>query len=51
MTKYVISRDGMVITIEGDDYDKVKELAKEIEGKIDVNNEVKGKKSVKKNKM
>ena len=47
-TKYVISKDGMVITIEGDDYDKVKELAKEIGGKIDAEKEISGKKSVKK---
>jgi len=35
MTKYVIKKNGMVITIEGDDYVKVKEIADEIESKID----------------
>ena len=34
-TKYVIKRDGMVISVEGDDYNKVKELVKEIESKLD----------------
>ena len=34
-TKYVITKSGMVITIEGQEYSKVKQLAKEIEGKID----------------
>jgi hypothetical protein len=33
-TKYVINRDGMIITIEGNDYVKVKELVKEIESKL-----------------
>jgi hypothetical protein len=39
MTKYIISKDGMVITIEGNDYNKVKELVKEIESKLDVRKE------------
>ena len=30
-TKYIIKRDGMVITVEGDDYNKVKEIVEEIE--------------------
>lgn len=34
-TKYVINKDEMVITIEGDDYNKVKELVKEIDSKLD----------------
>lgn len=34
-TKYVIARDGVVITIEGSDYDKVKELTREIEKSLD----------------
>jgi hypothetical protein len=34
-TRYVISKNGMVITVEGDDYNKVKELVKEIESKLD----------------
>lgn len=37
-TKYIITRNGMVITIEGDDYNKVKELVKEIENKLDDKN-------------
>jgi|WetSurMetagenome_2_1015567.scaffolds.fasta_scaffold05550_3 hypothetical protein len=37
-TKYIITRNGMVITIEGNDYIKVKELVKEIENKLDNNN-------------
>jgi hypothetical protein len=32
-TRYVIAKDGMVVTIEGNDEAKVKELAKEIENK------------------
>jgi len=47
-TKYVISKNGMVISIEGSDYAQVKELAKEIEGKIDADKEVKEKKAGKK---
>jgi len=47
-TKYVITKDGMVITIEGGDYEKVKSLAKEIEGKMNAKNNIKGKKSDKK---
>ena len=34
-TKYVISRDGVVITVEGSDYDKVKDIIKEIEKTLD----------------
>jgi hypothetical protein len=33
-TKYVISKDGMKITVEGSDYDKVKALVNEIEAKL-----------------
>ena len=29
-TKYVISRDGIVITVEGSDYTRVKELSKKL---------------------
>ncbi len=47
-TKYVINRDGMKVTIVGEDYDKVKELAKEIEGKINAKNDDTIKKSNKK---
>jgi hypothetical protein len=35
MTRYVIKKDGMVISIEGNEYEKVKELEKEIQDKID----------------
>jgi len=34
-TRYVIDRDGIKITVEGSDYDKVKELTKEIEKTLD----------------
>jgi putative cell wall-binding protein len=34
-TKYVISRDGIVVTVEGSDYARVKELIKEIEENLD----------------
>jgi hypothetical protein len=37
-TKYVISKDGMLITVEGSDYEKVKALVNEIESKLEVNN-------------
>jgi hypothetical protein len=33
-TKYVITKDGMKITVEGSDYEKVKALVKEIETKL-----------------
>jgi len=33
-TKYVISKDGMKITVEGSDYEKVKALVNEIEAKL-----------------
>jgi hypothetical protein len=33
-TRYVISRDGMVISVEGDDYAKVKGIVDEIEAKL-----------------
>ena len=38
-TRFVIAKDGMVVTIEGKDEAKVKELAKEIESKLGVNTE------------
>jgi hypothetical protein len=38
-TKYVIAKDGMVVTVEGNDEAKAKELVKEIENKLGVNNE------------
>jgi hypothetical protein len=40
-TKYVIARDGVVITVEGSDYDKVKVLIKEIEKTLDGINQMK----------
>jgi hypothetical protein len=33
-TKYVINKDGIIITVEGEDYEKVKEMVKKIEGSI-----------------
>ena len=47
-TKYVINKGGMVISIEGSDYTKVKELANEIESTIDAKNDVTEKKEVSK---
>ena len=38
-TKYVIAKDGMVVTVEGNDETKTKELVKEIETKLGVNSE------------
>jgi hypothetical protein len=38
-TKYVIAKDGMVVTVEGNDETKTKELVKEIENKLGVNGE------------
>jgi hypothetical protein len=35
-TRFVIAKDGMVVTIEGTDEAKAKELAKEIEQKLGV---------------
>jgi hypothetical protein len=40
-TKYVINRDGVRITVEGSDYDRVKELTKEIEKTLDTKGEAK----------
>ncbi len=39
--KYVINRDGIVITVEGSDYTKVKEIIKDIEKTLDTKTEVK----------
>lgn len=47
-TKYVISKDGMVISVEGNDYEKVKELVKEIESKLNIKKEVTENSAVKK---
>jgi hypothetical protein len=38
-TRFVIAKDGMVVTIEGKDEAKAKELAREIESKLGVNTE------------
>lgn len=38
-TKYVIAKDGMVVTVEGNDETKAKELVKEIEAKLGVKSE------------
>ena len=43
-TRYVIAKDGMVVTIEGNDENRAKELARVIEEKLGVNNEGSGKK-------
>ncbi|MGC1391917.1 MAG: hypothetical protein WA816_12850 [Bacteroidales bacterium] len=37
-TKYVIAKDGMVVTVEGNDEARAKELVKDIENKLGVNN-------------
>lgn len=39
--KYVISRDGVVITVEGSDYAKVKDIIKEIGKTLDAKNQEK----------
>lgn len=44
-TKYVISKDGMRITIEGDDYNKVKELSKQIQENFNSSSNKKEKKT------
>jgi hypothetical protein len=41
MAKYVISRNGLKITVEGSDYDKVKEVIKNIEKTLDDLNKTK----------
>ena len=43
-TRYVIAKDGMVVTIEGTDEARAKELAKVIEEKLGVNSEGTGEK-------
>lgn len=45
-TKYVIAKDGMVISIEGNDEAKVKDLVKDIESKLGVSKEDKEMKQV-----
>jgi hypothetical protein len=46
MTKYVIAKDGMVISIEGNDEAKVKDMIKNIESKLGVSKEDKNVKQV-----
>jgi len=41
-TKYVIAKNGITVSIEGNDEVKVKELASEIEKKLDINKEESG---------
>jgi hypothetical protein len=38
-TKYVIAKDGLVVTVEGKDEAKVKELIKEVESRLGIKNE------------
>jgi len=38
-TRIVIAKDGMVVTIEGNDEAKAQELAKEVENKLGINSE------------
>jgi hypothetical protein len=45
-TRYVIAKNGMVVTIEGTDEARAKELAKVIEEKLGVNSEETGKKEM-----
>ena len=35
MAKYVITKDGLLITVEGSDYDRVKEVIQNIEKSLD----------------
>jgi len=44
MTKYIIAKDGVVVTVESDDEDKAREIIKEIENKMDVKSDAAGKK-------
>jgi hypothetical protein len=44
MTKYIIAKDGVVVTVESDDEDKAREIIKEIENKMDVKSDAVGKK-------
>jgi hypothetical protein len=46
MTKYVIAKDGMVVTIEGNDEAKVKEMIRDVESKLGVSKEDKNTKTV-----
>jgi hypothetical protein len=46
MTKYVIAKDGVVVTVESNDETKAKDIIKVIENKLDVNSEDSDKKVV-----
>jgi ABC-type Na+ efflux pump permease subunit len=50
MTKYVIAKDGMVISIEGNDEAKVKDMVENVESKLGVNKEDTNSKTVVKEK-
>lgn len=39
VTKYIIAKDGVVVTVESDDEEKAKEIIEEIENKLGVENE------------
>ena len=39
MTKYVIAKDGVVVTVESKDEAKAKDLIKEIENKLGISEE------------
>ncbi|TFG44053.1 MAG: hypothetical protein E4H43_00900 [Bacteroidia bacterium] len=41
-TQYIFAKDGITVTMEGNDEEKVKELAIEIEKKLDIDKEVSG---------
>jgi len=42
ITKYIIAKNGITVSIEGNDEAKVKELAGEIEKRLDINKEESG---------
>ena len=39
VTKYIIAKDGVVVTVESDDEEKAKEIIEEIENKLGVKKE------------
>jgi hypothetical protein len=45
-TRYVIAKDGMVVTIEGSDDARIKELVKEIQTKLGIKNDETEKKEI-----
>ena len=50
-TKYVIAKDGMVVTIEGNNEEKTRELVKEVEEKLGINKEDKTAKKIAKEEV